>query len=57
MKARFSTKCSVCDALIEKGKEIVKNEDENWVHKHCANEILEIPYFWVFVKSYIVQIC
>jgi len=28
MKARFSTKCSVCDAFIEKGKEIVKNEDE-----------------------------
>jgi hypothetical protein len=43
MKARFSTKCSVCDAFIEKGKEIVKNEDENWVHKYCANEILEIP--------------
>ena len=43
MKARFSTKCSVCDAFIEKGKEIVKNEAENWVHKHCANEILEIP--------------
>jgi len=43
MKARFSTKCSVCDAFIEIGKENVKNEDENWVHNHCANEILEIP--------------
>jgi len=43
MKARFSTKCTVCDAFIEKGKEIAKNEDENWVNKLCANEILEIP--------------
>ena len=43
MKARFSTKCIVCDALIEKGQEIAKNEDGNWVHKHCASEILEIP--------------
>ena len=43
MKARFSTKCNVCDALVQKGKEIVKNENGNWVHNHCANEILEIP--------------
>ena len=43
MKARFSTKCIVCDAFREKGKEIVKNDDEDWVHNHCANEILEIP--------------
>ena len=43
MKARCSTKCIACDALIEKGKEIAKNEDGSWVHKHCANEILEIP--------------
>ena len=43
MKARFSTKCGVCDAFIEKVKEIVKNEDENWVHKHCVDEVLEIP--------------
>ena len=43
MKAKFSTKCSVCDAFIQKGKEIVKNENEDWIHKHCANEILEMP--------------
>ena len=43
MKARFSTKCNVCDAFIEKGKEIVKNNDGDWVHKYCASEILEIP--------------
>jgi len=43
MKARFSTKCNVCDALIQKGKEIVKIENGNWIHKHCVNEILEIP--------------
>jgi len=29
MKARFSTKCNVCDAFIQKGKEIVKNENED----------------------------
>ena len=43
MKARFSTKCSACGAFIEKGKEIAKNEDDNWVHKHCTNELLEMP--------------
>ena len=43
MKAKFSTKCSVCDAFIQKGKEIVKNENEDWVHKHCASETVEIP--------------
>jgi hypothetical protein len=43
MKAKFSTLCIVCDAIIQKGKEIVKNENGNWVHKQCTNEILEIP--------------
>ena len=43
MKARFSTKCIVCDAFIEKGKENAKNEDGRCVHIHCTNEILEIP--------------
>jgi len=57
MKSRFSTKCIACDELIEKGKEISKNKDGDWVHKYCVDEVLEIPYFWLFVKSYIVQIC
>jgi hypothetical protein len=43
MKARFSTKCTSCDEFIEKGKEIAKNEDGDWVHKHCVDEVLEIP--------------
>ncbi|SVB96897.1 uncharacterized protein METZ01_LOCUS249751 [marine metagenome] len=43
MKARFSTTCIVCDGYIQKGKEIVKNEAGNWVHKYCASEILELP--------------
>ena len=43
MKARFSTKCTSCDELIEKGKEIAKNEDGGWVHKHCVDEVLEMP--------------
>ena len=43
MKARFSTKCTACDEFIEKRKEIAKNEDGNWVHKHCVDEVLEMP--------------
>ena len=43
MKAKFSTTCSVCDEKKKKGKEIVKNENEDWVHKHCASETVEIP--------------
>ena len=43
MKAKFSTKCIVCDAFIQRGKEIMKNDGGNWIHKHCANEIQEIP--------------
>ena len=43
MKARFSTKCSACEEFIGKGKEIAKNEDGNWVHKHCVEEVLEMP--------------
>ena len=43
MKAKFSTICIVCDANIQKGKEIVKNENGDWIHKYCANEIVEIP--------------
>ena len=43
MKARFSTKWTSCDEFIEKGKEIAKNEDGDWVHKHCVDEVLEMP--------------
>ena len=43
MKAKFSTKCNVCDAFIQKGKEIMKNDDGDWVHRYCVNEILEMP--------------
>jgi len=39
MKARYSTKCIVCDAFIEKGKEIVKNEDENCTQTLCKRNI------------------
>ena len=43
MKSRFSTKCTACDEFIEKGKEISKNKDGDWVHKYCVDEVLEIP--------------
>jgi hypothetical protein len=43
MKARFPGKCCECDEDIVKGKEIAKNEDGNWVHKHCVDEVLEMP--------------
>ena len=44
MKARFPGKCSECDEDIVKGKEIAKNEDGNWVHKHCVDEVLAVSY-------------
>ena len=40
MKARFSTKCTSCDDFIEKGKEIAKNEDGDWVDSN-SNKILK----------------
>ncbi len=44
MKARFSTTCIVCDGYIQKGKEIVKNEAGNWVHKHLSLINIQLDY-------------
>ena len=55
MKARFPGKCSECNEDIVKGKEIAKNEDGDWVHKHCVDEVLEMPLFWLITKLYILQ--
>ncbi len=43
MKAKFATSCVSCGDSIQPGKEIVKNNDENWVHKHCADDSEELP--------------
>ena len=43
MKAKFATSCVACGDNIQPGKEIVKNNDENWVHKHCAEDSEELP--------------
>lgn len=43
MKAKFTTSCISCGEKIIAGKEIAKNDDEKWVHKHCAGESSEFP--------------
>ena len=43
MKARFNGKCVECGEAIKIGKEISKNSDDIWVHKHCVEELLDLP--------------
>ena len=43
MKARFDGKCKSCGDDIRKGKEIARNADEVWVHKHCVEELVDLP--------------
>ena len=43
MKARFDGKCKSCGDDIRKGKEIARNADQVWVHKHCVEELVDLP--------------
>ena len=43
MKARFDGKCQSCGGDIHKGKEIARNADDVWVHKHCVEELVDLP--------------
>ncbi len=43
MKARYNGKCKECGDDIRKGKEIAKNADDVWVHKHCVEELVDLP--------------
>ena len=43
MKAKFATQCISCGDKIQPGKEISKNKDEKWVHKHCAEDSEGLP--------------
>ena len=43
MKARFATTCASCGDKIVPGREISKNSDENWVHRHCLDEAEGLP--------------
>ena len=43
MKARFATKCVACGDMIKVGKEIAKNSEDVWVHKHCIDDSDEFP--------------
>ena len=43
MKAKFATSCISCGDKIQPGKEISKNKDEKWVHKHCAEDSEGLP--------------
>lgn len=38
MEAKFATSCNSSGDKIQPGKEIAKNKDEKWVHKHCAED-------------------
>jgi len=42
MKAKFTTSCISCGAEIKPGKEISKNNEGNWIHKHCTEDA-ELP--------------
>lgn len=43
MRARFATKCAACGDMIRVGKEIAKNSEDVWVHKHCIDDSDEFP--------------
>ena len=43
MKVRFDGKCKECGDDIRKGKEIARNADDVWVHKHCVEELVDLP--------------
>jgi predicted RNA-binding Zn-ribbon protein involved in translation (DUF1610 family) len=43
MKAKFATSCVSCGDKIQPGKEITKNQDEEWVHNHCAEDSEGLP--------------
>ena len=43
MKAKFASSCPSCGDKIQLGKEITKNSDEKWVHKHCAEDSEGLP--------------
>lgn len=43
MKSKFTSTCPACNSEIRQGKEIAKNNDGRWVHKHCCDELAELP--------------
>ena len=43
MTAKFATSCVSCGDKIQPGKEITKNQDEEWVHNHCAEDSEGLP--------------
>ena len=38
MKAKFKSSCISCGQLMKPGKEISKNNEGTWVHKHCVED-------------------
>lgn len=43
MKARFTTKCPACGDMIRAGREIARDSEDRWVHKHCTEDGDELP--------------
>lgn len=35
IEAEFRSKCATCGEWIEEGDLIVKDDDDNWIHKNC----------------------
>jgi len=56
MKARFDGKCKSCGDDIRKGKEIARNADEVWVHKHCVEELVDLPQNHISAVSYFYHV-
>lgn len=43
MKVKFDTSCISCGDKIQPGKEISKNQDDQWAHKHRAEDFEGLP--------------
>lgn len=43
MKAKFASQCISCGDKISPGKEIAKNNQDKWVHKHCIDDSEGLP--------------
>lgn len=43
MKAKFASQCISCGDKIAPGKEIAKNSEDKWVHKHCVDDSESLP--------------
>lgn len=43
VRAKFNTRCPACGEAIKAGKEISRDSQDRWVHKHCNDMEEELP--------------